>query len=408
MLQKAQNSKEDSIDAEIEEEIRLAWNKVYADYYLNNSTDRAKALATELGVEQEAVTISSDGKTISINYREKNKVLDLINGIIKEPSAVEKAKIVERFDDNTPITDEYGNTFIVPKGFKIANDSAENVTEGIVIEDVTYTNTIGSQFVWIPISKDNKKIVGPAYSGVDRIEKKEILISLGRYTFKNDGTLDIIKSDGGEFSITYPWNETYKFKEENKRATGSSNAVAKDIEIFTTNAKASGGFWIGRYEARTTSKNDRTSENDTLTSVTENKDNAIYNYIKQNDASVISQDMYKKENDGTTDITKFQSDLINSYAWDTTILFLQEFGKKEYSIYNGRLQNSTDGTNDIFCNIYNMSSYYYWTTENCSKSNAPCVYRACYSDADYSSGRWYGRTTSISEKFSFRPILYVN
>ena len=407
LLQKAQIANENSTDAEIEEEIRLAWNKVYSDSYLNNKINKEKALATELGIEEESVIKSKDGKKIRIYYREKNKVLDVSNGIIKEPSAVEMAMRVEKFDDNTSITDEYGNTFIIPKGFKLASDSAENVTEGIVIEDVTYTNTIGSQFVWIPISKDNKKIVGPAYEGADKIEKKELTISLGRYTFKNDGTLDIIKSDGGEISITYPWNETYKFKEENKRATGGINAVAKDIESFTTNTKASGGFWIGRYEARTTSNNDRTSENDTLTSVTENKENAIYNYIKQNDASVISQDMYKKENDGTTDITKFQSDLINSYAWDTTILFLQEFGKKEYSRYNGRLQNSTDGTKDIFCNIYNMSSYYYWTTENCSKSNCPCVYRACYSDADYSSGRWCGRTISTSEKFSFRPILYI-
>ena len=412
LLQKTQKAKDDSTDAELKEEIQLAWNKVYADYYLDNSETKAERLEKELSNNAKVTEV---GNKLNIsNYKNINKtfILDIENGSldVKQLSAVEQAIINETvfYEKNTPLTDEYGNTFIVPKGFKLASDSAEVVTEGIVIEDATYTNTIGSQFVWIPVSKDNKKIVGPAYSGVDRMEKKELLISLGRYTFKNDGTIDIIKSDGGKISITYPWNETYEFKEEKNRATGNSNAVAKNIENFKTKTIDAEGFWIGRYEARTTSNISRTSENDTLTSVTENKNNAIYNYIKQSDACTLSQNMYKKENDGITDITKFESDLINSYAWDTTILFLQEFGKKNYSRYNGKLQNSIDGTKDIYCNICNISSYYCWTTESCNRSNNPCVYRSCYTDADYSSGRWYAKTSSAPIGCVFRPVLYVN
>jgi len=64
----------------------------------------------------------------------------------------------------TSITDKYGNTVKVPEGFKLAPDSATDVTGGIVIEDVSHGATAGSQFVWIPIgtvkylgrNKDNK------------------------------------------------------------------------------------------------------------------------------------------------------------------------------------------------------------------------------------------------------------
>lgn len=62
------------------------------------------------------------------------------------------------FNDTITLEDTYGNQVTIPKGFKIASDSATDVTGGIVIEDATYTKTKGSQFVWIPVGTGENAI----------------------------------------------------------------------------------------------------------------------------------------------------------------------------------------------------------------------------------------------------------
>ena len=359
--------------------------------------------------------ITYEGKTYYTQYQEEGKEkigsVDIdLSDLLVIAKAISEGTV---YNDNTPMTDEYGNTFIIPKGFKLSKDSAEVVTEGIVIEDATYTNTKGSEFVWIPVSKDNKKIVGPAYSGADRIAKKEATITLSRYTFDKNGT---------------PTNQnSNSYFEEEPRETGTNNAVAKNINEFISKTNAAGGFWIGRYEARV--------ENWTGDVVTSNSSNSpswtgytngklvekpgaqVFNYITQNKASELSQKMYEKENDGTTAITKFESDLINSYAWDTATLFLQEFGWKNYSRQtsintSGPNANGTvsDSNKDNPCNIYDMASNCTeWTTETYSISSNPCVVRGGrYNRSNYyTSSRRTEFTTSASVYRSFRPVLYI-
>ena len=125
--------------------------------------------------------------------------------------------------------------------------------------------------------------------------------------------------------------------------------------------------------------------------------------------------MYEKENDGTTAITKFESDLINSYAWDTATLFLQEFGWKIYSRQisintSGPNANGTvsDSNKDNPCNVYDMASNCFeWTTETCSNPNYACVKRGGnYNNSNnYTSNRNNNNTTNANNNNSFRPLL---
>ena len=415
LLQKTTSAKEEALDAEIEEEIRLAWNKVYTEKYLDKTTNTAIALKAELdktGHTDSNTTVTANATTIIIEgYRGKDKLIDISTGIVKEPSAVAKAKIVEYFDDNTSITDEYGNSFIVPKGFRIASDSAEVVTEGIVIEDATYTNTIGSQFVWIPVSKDNTE--ANKIKGI-----KNTTILLGRYTFKtsgdDEGTISESKIDGSPISVRFPW-ATYNFKKKKKSNTGNGangNAIAKDIDDFKSKTIDAGGFWIGRYEARKSSTNILTER------VTDN----IYNNITQPDAALKASQMYDTNN-------YFESDLINSYAWDTATLFLQEYDNRKYnsntvsnykskysmqgSLYFGASPSLTGTTIDKICNVYDMASNCLeWTTETCTISGSPCVDRGGHhnesSSYNYTSFRYGQDKSTTGDYFSFRCILYIN
>ena len=107
---------------------------------------------------------------------------------------------------------------------------------------------------------------------------------------------------------------------------------------------------------------------------------------------------------------------MNSYAWDTTIIFIEKFGtNKDYAHARGSLQKSvkTGNTGDVQCNIYEIASNWReYTTETCTYSttggtSTPCTYRGgTYSTASWDQatrGEWNGAAWSIA----FRPIIYI-
>ena len=118
----------------------------------------------------------------------------------------------------------------------------------------------------------------------------------------------------------------------------------------------------------------------------------------------------------------FTSDLMNSYAWDTAITFIQKCTDKTNYANQPSLNKSLSktGTNtltetnkiDKQCNIFDMASNVYeWTTETSSRSDGPCVARGgyfSYSSSICTSFRVIGDTSSSGRYTGFRPLLYVN
>ena len=325
---------------------------------------------------------------------------------------------------NSEVNDKYGNPVKVPAGFKVVNPD-DDVTKGIIIEDVNAgdENTKGSQFIWIP--------VGDVYTDTNQTEENKITITLGRYTFdstagENYGKATLVQSAenyADETQLKTSSSSSYYYREL-LNTTSSPNTKAKDIEDFVTKATTSHGYYIGRYEA-----GDATATNSarTGTNNVSNPNNPItcksgvypYNYINQADASSLCQNMYSSDN--------FQSDLINSYAWDTAIVFIQEFsGDTNYSQQRGRNSaraiqkcgesildydlDEGDVAQDIRCNIYDMAgNIYEWSTETYSYTNDPCVYRGGgYGTTDCTSSRYnYSPTYSYIGHISCRPTLYL-
>ena len=298
---------------------------------------------------------------------------------------------------NTTVNDIYGNKVVVPAGFKIVNTN-QNVPDGIVIEDVNAgdNNVKGSQFVWIPI--------GDVYYDSCNYET----ITLGRYTFAIDGT---------------PSQYRGLFTEDTAESHNSSygNAIAKDINDFIEKANSSGGYYIGRYEA-----GDATATNSARTSSTSDTNPIVskagvypYTYITQPQASSLCKGMYSSSN--------FESDLINSYAWDTAIVFIQEFsGDTNYSMQAGRNTaravqkcgesildynlDEGDVAQDIRCNIYDMAgNTIELSTETYSNTTVPCVIRGGYYNYtyDYTSTRYSYFATDSNNVYSARPTLYL-
>ena len=260
---------------------------------------------------------------------------------------------------NTEVTYPDGKVWI-PEGFKVAGDSASTVQGGVVIEDKD-----GNQFVWVPVATiaDYKRT---AYSTNVATEETD--------TATNSIKININSSISDYFTEALPEDEK------------------TSVEIYK-------GFYIGRYEAGdkestgTTKATFRTSSSDTSNSVTIKADQVPYNCVTRTKAVSLAEGFATKQG------YKAKTKLVSSYAWDTTIAFLQkvnsDYGNSsEEGNYNDTAFSYTDitgasqtkagnsqvlvptGQTTPVCNIYDMGgNVWEWTTETSSFPGYPYAVR---------------------------------
>ena len=411
ILTQAQNAKTTTADKSAEEKIKLAVmaaraqseGALDADKLVAEITNNYGGTATKTGtgfpvnatVDGKSFTIDGDGNVTS-------------TGSGNEPTGGTLGTVTGNEEKNTTVQDSLGNQVVVPAGFEVVNPN-DNVEDGIVVRDKTHTNTAGSEFVWIPVGD------------VKTRDKGTIKIELKRYVFNSDGTVnaDLSKTEPGDDLREYAHDSFYHT--EGLENSPTYNTHAKNIETFKSKAEGSShGYYIGRYEAR---DKDSTAERTSLSSETNQlvctADNYVYNYVTQSQAATLSRGMYTG--------TPFESDLMNSYAWDTATLFLQTIDNRttdKTTKYSRQTSLNTDsdglatqGTNkldtskqDKICNVYDMASNCWeWSTETFTNGAGPCTRRGgYYGYSSYcTSRRIDGSTTDSNNYDSFRPILYL-
>ena len=366
--------------------------------------------------------------------------LGTLGTITPTPPVTPQYKTVEEYKTSgtymtgkTTLKDSNDNLIVVPEGFKIAEDSGINITEGIVIEDNDIKegigNNRGNQYVWIPVGNTLKKSDGSS-----------INIELGRYVFadgtnhKGEDGVEVLPAGtpilmqsaedyGNETEIHITdidptLTSNYAFKELKDYRTGvvsagldGLNATAKNLKGFIESVKTNGGYYIARYEAsygedgKVNSKVSNSFISDTTVPTVEGQ---LWNNITQINASIASQGLYSTIN----------SDLMNSYAWDTAIVYIQNFSNDtDYSRQNSLNTSlaNTGANGDEVCKINDIASNTTeWTTEYSSytagTTASPCAYRGgVYSpNTYYTSIRTYGRNATYNHQYlTFRPTLYV-
>ena len=321
-------------------------------------------------------------------------------------------------DKNTKAEDAYGNKITIPKGFKVvahgtaagsatytySGDNIPAVQDGIVIEN----GTDGNQFVWVPVGTIKNK------------NNTTNTITLGRYEFdSNTGALKSntpvqvasVENCTQEVTINTNYKELSVFRAGNSATDSTAqNATARNLEEFISTTLANGGYYIARFEA-----------SGTASKVTSKYDQTVLTNITQPNAAKAAREMYGeiKENNKLV----YASDLVNSYAWDTAIIFIQTYSIGEdasrYASQNKSTSFANTGiNNDKYCNIYDMSgNASEWTTESSTgsvnSSSYPCVNRGGVFltgkgvSLGFTSGRGYDNTTSCLSNSGLRPLLYV-
>ena len=245
---------------------------------------------------------------------------------------------------NVEVTYPDGKKVWIPEGFKIADDSASTVQGGVVIEDKD-----GNQFVWVPVA-----------------------------------TL-------ADYKRTW-YTEYDSF-------SSYSEALPEDEKTSVERYK---GFYIGRYEAGdkestgTTKATFRTSSSDTSNSVTIKADQVPYNYVTRTQAISLAEGFKTQQG------YKAKTKLVSSYAWDTTIAFIEKtvnnYGSSSsqgnYSNTSVTYKDITDeskpektkaenssllvatGQTTPVCNIYDMGgNVFELTTESNSDTYNPSAKR---------------------------------
>ena len=152
ILKKAGDAKTQTEQAKEDENLKIAIAGSYGTDGKLNLKDLKDNL-TNQGIDYDK---NNTGFPLEVIVNGEKKKIDANGNIIESIQSLKTKGTV--FKDTTTLEDTYGNQVTIPKGFKIANDSATDVTGGIVIEDATYTNTIGSQFVWIPVGTEKNAI----------------------------------------------------------------------------------------------------------------------------------------------------------------------------------------------------------------------------------------------------------
>lgn len=293
--------------------------------------------------------------------------------------------LIEGGEYEFKIVDSYGNQKIERETFSYFPPLGGELTYkvGTVEDGYVVTDASGNEYVWIPVD---------GIYGEDSTDAKNKIL-LGRYQFDSSGN---------------PTAYSGAYKEETQaqhQSSGFTNTIAINIESFINSVRKYNGYYIARFEASQGSNNKAESK----------ASKKVWDNLSQEDASAACQGIYKN----------FTSDLINSYAWDTALLFIEQKGTKS----NSRTYSQEKGANvsnniqitgnsvltstnavDEQCRIFDLAgNCAEYTTETSDNSTTPVTVR----------GDWYLGTLNNTanrqlwspslqiEGIGFRAILYL-
>ena len=322
------------------------------------------------------------------------------SGTGEKPTTIDEAKGKGVLGEETVLADNAGNKVTVPGEFGVSADSGSNVKDGVVIEDGE-----GNQYVWVPVTKDENGENTTPYSETGTLADGTE-IKLSRYIFDEEG----VSTDRGEDYIN-----------SNIEYGGSMTPVwvayeeVEYLEEFKLSVAENGGYYIARYEASygTDGKANSKISAQANESAGSLQEGTLWNFITQTDAMTASQNLYMETN----------SELINSYAWDTALLYIQKCsGNNQYSratAPSDTLANTGSG-NDEICKINDLSGNLgEWTTEDLQfpgttpRNGVVCRGGRYDQPSYYTAFRGENNTsfevfpTDTAPDMGFRVILYI-
>ena len=371
ILQNATKAKEETEKSTALEKVTLEVTNSYGIYgqlemdKLNQNLQNIQGLTDGLPID------SLPARVVVYDYN----IVIRADGIVELAISLEEAKKEEMLnkENNSSVWVEDG-AFILPAGFKVAQDTASTIENGIVIEEKNK-----NQFVWIPYSENNY-VRDRTYEGIQISE-------------------DACTENGYLPSVIQPEildglanEEIGKINEEAEK-----NAVVKI-----------GGFYIARYEACK-------EENKILSQKGKN----VITGIRHSEAREMAKNVVNTDHAKTA--------LCSGIQWDAVMKFIDGKldGGSEPQTFNVRtpletrhigdeVVNSGNNESDRVCNIYdlegNAMEYVGEINKNQETENTRSIVRGGTNSLDIeasSRAQILNEQGNSLENFSFRIVLYV-
>ena len=392
LLNKAQEAKVENDKAGERDQIQLAYQAAKMEEYQDTEGTKTFKDIFEEELEKNrltgaTVTDNGDGSyTVTLENENSYKIDQ--NGNITEPEppiSLDDAKKEDMLSkpDNSKVAVEDG-TLTLPAGFKVAEDSAETIKKGIVVED-----NAGNEFVWVPVSEINEMAQCSQADGTCNLDlvNNEIVCKTHNNNSKIVGKL-YASTTGDSFVANTP-NTTYNPNSglrEPAIVTGNSDGtgtkydgdVTNNLSIINTilgenyttanefleamqidyvkmikSVEKYKGFYVSRYEMSKDSNNRAASvEGKPLVNDSNNKWYGLYAYGK------------------TYKTSSVESSMIWGSQYDAMMRWMYDNGNgtniKE-DIGDSRNDTQTTGAKkdtDIINNVYDLyGCHFEWTLE---------------------------------------------
>lgn len=307
--------------------------------------------------------------------------------------------------DTTTVEDENSKEVTIPGGFKVTEDSAIDVNDGIVISDGK------NEFVWVPVNdisdmyieEDGTNLNGSELGiNVTTAIYSKLLVNEqdveGGYAASKPGTWqarepDILKSTTGGDAVTGDSTMGVELIKSQLGITGNNdtevlnnfaNSLVSEYKAVYESIKKYNGFYVGRYE---------------LTGTIENPT------VQKGEEVIADQNWYslKKACSTLVSTNKVQSIMIYGNQWDRIMNWIIETGdKKEEQVNNNSNEwgNYTEGKKTVSGsnedwkanNIYDLAG-------NCEEATQ----EALYPDGRVSRGGSFSLNTPASDRNYFGP-----
>ncbi len=362
ILGKAAQAKEKTNAAGDLEYLQTEVLGIMAEYYTGDkSMQEDEYILTELGKKNGITANIAKG---TVTYKNKEYTLSEITGGTQEKEQIEKngleeitlANAEKGSNEETLLKEESvrvilvekedkTNKAVIPTGFYYVTGTPST---GLVISDKMgdddNNSKKGNQFVWIPCS-------GTSGIEYEKTENAEENYGLARY-WKKKSDSDKQYSEKEWYYTTVPSG----YENAGQAITDWSDNGGNYVSVTKY-----GGFYIGRYEAGVPRNADFYADSEGATYHTNTKKNAdavlsmspivqkntqSWNYISQEKAKKVSENMYKES-------TSVISNLVDSYAWDTTVKWMASDSKysgigMDSKNYGNYLDNTTITANTLY------------------------------------------------------------
>ena len=283
---------------------------------------------------------------IEIDGKKYNSIEDYM----KEKEGEKEEKLPDIKAGERATANSNYNGAVIPKGFTVSGISTEQkVDNGLVIYDIPegitpdWTNpdsvkTKYNQFVWIPVE-------------VKSTDTEDNIASFYRSAWAENA------STGGERTTGLSTNYTEPYSYDTTNNYDQTNGIADQITELTKSIYKYGGFYIGRYEAGSTTE--RTSSSSQTAEFVVQQDKYPYNYVKwgksmsdvSEGAVYLCNNLYSKTNAnyGATSM------LCTGASWDSMLDFIKDSShsvtdsttwgnyknSETYKVYRGSLYSNS-------------------------------------------------------------------